>query len=951
MTRTFTRALAAAVLTAAAMPALGVPAWPGATSHTQPDGTVITLNLRGDEHFHFYTDEEGYVVSKAQDGWYRIVDNAGKLTNMVPMPYSMRSDADKALIMQIKPEVAYNSLRANTLTTSPRMRKARNAVQKSISESKWDNSDGHDLREIPTEGERPVLVILVNFSDLKWSFSSDPQAEMTAMLNEPGYSGNHCTGSAADYFKASSNGLYQPRFDVYGPVTLPHGYAYYGGNDSSGTDSHPWEMVTQACELLDPTVDFSIYDTNGDGKVDNIYVFYAGYGENEGVGTDYVWPHSYDLSYQMNPPQHDGVILGHYACSNELTARRINDEVTHTGIGTFCHEFSHVLGLPDLYPTNYSGAFSPGEYSLMDHGSYNNYSRTPPLYSIYEKYAMEWEKPIDITDPVQINMQATVDGGNAYRITIDPAKPTEYFLFENRQTHSWDSFLPGHGMLVWHINFDKEVWDYNNVNNDPGFQRVDIVEADGNPDDGSRNGDTFPGASTNDTFAETAEGARPVFANRDNKVSSLPLTRIFETNTGVLSFTAGTVDGNSPLSVQAPAPRLAKTTANSLTLNWNKVPNANKYYVSVMELKAEEWFGTLESSFIEGYTFKELGDVNTIDIEGLEPGHSYQVAVYAASDQNLSTATTAHYSTFASEFKDITPMLNVLPGDVYATLSWPSVPEATHYSATVATRTEKENPNTVTANFDNRRYPADWSFTGIFDTRAEFVGESAPSLRFTVQDAQLLTALYDDDIRSLSFWARTNKEDSDFTLSVYSLESNSSLSLIKEISDIPSTAEGAKIEINDIPSDVHQLMLVYRFRTSGLNLNIDDIKLEFAGEVTDTPVAGYDNYQVYGNSLRAEGLSELTPYVAYIRANNGSTDSRMSKAVHFTTVDPAGIDDATSEATGFTYADGVVRSTERVSIYSLDGMPVAVNAIGAVELPSRGIYIVKSARNTAKIVW
>lgn len=941
------------MLSLAAIPAVGVPAWPGAISQTQPDGSSVTLTLRGDEHFHYYTDNEGYVVSQASDGWFRIVDNTGRLTNMVPMPFATRTDAEKALIMQINPVKAFESLKtAATKANNRRMMKAPAMKKSSLTPSKWDNSDGHDLREIPTEGERPVLVILVNFNDLKWSFSEDPQAEMTAMLNEPGYSGNHCTGSAADYFKASSNGLYQPRFDVYGPVNLPHGHAYYGGNDQYGTDSHPWEMVTHACELLDPSVDFSIYDTNGDGIIDNVYVFYAGYGENEGVGADYVWPHSYDISYQMTPPTLDGVKLGHYACSNELTIRQINKEVTHTGIGTFCHEFSHVLGLPDLYATSYTGSFTPGEYSVMDHGSYNNYSRTPPIYSIYEKYALEWEKPIDITDPAEINMQATIDGGKAYRITIDPSDPSEYYLFENRQQHLWDSFIPGHGMLVWHIDFDKNVWDSNIVNNTPSHQHVDIIEADGSPDDGSRAGDTFPGIASNGEFTPESNGTLPKFTNWNGMASKLPVTGIYEDNTGVVSFTAGNISSSdSPLYIKTPDPRLTKASDSSLSLKWDKIPNATSYYLSVLSLKAEEFFGTLETEFVEGYTFKNLGDVTSFDITGLEPGNSYQVSIYAASDQNLSKASTSHLTTFNSEFTDITPMLSVTPGDNYASLSWVEVPGANHYLATVATREEGGNQDVTTVNFDNRKYPSDWTFTGILDSRDDFAGESAPSLRMTVQEAQLITGVYDNDIRSISFWARTNKENAAFSLKVYAVEPNSSLYLIKDVTEIAGTSEGTQVEINNIPEGVRQFMMVYTFRTSGLTLNIDDINIKSAGTINDTPVAGYDNYRIEGTSLKAEGLTPMASYVAYIKANNGSDYTKTSKSILFTTVDPAGIDGRVSDNHDFRYSDGVVRSTTPTSIYNIDGTPVAINTIGAVELPARGIYIIKSATHTSKIVW
>lgn len=952
MNRFITRAVATLAVSGAAFSASAVPAYPGLITQTQPDGTTVTLSLRGDEYFHYYMDSDGYLVGQDADGWFRIMDNDGDLTTLMPMDAGQRPAAQLAQLKAINPEQTFRSLQAASLGTKLYASKAP-AKRRAVSASKWDNSDGHDLRAIPTEGERHVLVVLVNFADLKFSFSDNPQQEMHDMLNKAGYTGNHCTGSAADYFHQSSNGLYQPKFDVYGPVNLNKKYAYYGGNSGSGgSDKAAFEMVTEACEALDGEVDFSIYDTNGDGLVDNVYVFYAGYGENEGAGANYIWPHSSNLKYFTEPPVLDGVKLDHYACSNELTLRSIDgSDKTHTGIGTFCHEFSHVLGLPDLYSSSYvPGTFTPGEYSLMDQGSYNNNSRTPPLYSIYEKYALEWQKPIDIDAAGSLNLQPAVDGGYAYKMTIDPNRPTEYYLFENRQKHGWDSYIPGSGLMVLHIDYDKNIWDTNQVNNTPGHQRIDIVEADGTQDDGSRAGDLFPGNAGTSAFQAKPQSGFPAFTNWDGTPTKFDFTEINEDTTGSVSFKVGDGgDADSPTYAAAPEAVLTGVTSSELSFEWKKVPGAKDYFVSLLQMQYDADFGSLEVVPVEGYTFTNVGDVDAITFKGLNPAASYQMSLYARTDNNMSAASQGFYSTFSEDLASVVPQLNVVPGDVYADVKWFEVPGADSYRLTVATRTEGEPELGYTVGFDNKKYPNGWMFTGIFDSRDGYIGSTAPSLRMTVQGAQLGTSEFDSDVASIDFWARVNKENATASIKVYAVDAANCLTLLRAITDIP--YEGGKIEIKDLPTGVRKFMFVYNFSTAGLTLNVDDFNFYFAGETKDTPVAGYDAVSVSGTGTTVTGLQRSTPYVAYMTASNGSATSARSQVVKFLTLENSGVEDIEAGAPAFTLSGGVLTSTQPVSIYRIDGTQVAASTVGSVRLPQRGVYVVVTGNKATKIVW
>jgi M6 family metalloprotease-like protein len=267
-------------------------------------------------------------------------------------------------------------------------------------------------------------------------------------------------------------------------------------------------MIKEACLLADSIwdVDFTQYDNDGDGKVDFVYVIYAGYGEADGGGANTIWPHSYQLSAAGVYCQVDGVRVNLYACGNEI------DYFTkqHTGIGTFCHEFSHVLGLPDLYTTDGQTHKTWGEWSILDYGPYNNDGNTPPAYSAYERFFMGWLTPELIIDSADIVLEELNDSQQALLISTtdqhnlvgnDP-NPTKFYLLENRQQEGWDTYLPGHGLMLTYIQYNYNKWFQNTVNNTAKSMGVDLIEADGKTPNSSGSGylgkatDLFPTGAT-----------------------------------------------------------------------------------------------------------------------------------------------------------------------------------------------------------------------------------------------------------------------------------------------------------------------------------------------------------------------------------------------------------------------------------------------------------------------
>lgn len=453
------------LLTAMVCSAWAIPARRGGVVKTQPDGSQITIYQNGDEHFHWQTNEKGEWLTIDADGFYRVTE-----------------------------ALSAKEIQARRIASSKRV----------------------EYRATPLNIAPRGLVILVNFTDVAFETS---KAELDSMLIGKNYTRDYSytyrgktyrvtsNGSARQYFEDASFGQYNPQLDVVGPVTVSKASTYYGENDSKGNDKYPEVMIKEACELVNDSVDYSLYDNDNDGYVDFVYVIYAGYGEADGGEDNTIWPHAWYLySAAGRKCEVDGKKIDLYACGNEL------DYYTnhHTGIGTFCHEFSHVLGLPDLYTTDGETHKTLGEWSILDYGPYNNDGNTPPTYSAYERFFMGWLTPELIVDSANIVLEELNNSQHALLISEtdqhnlignDP-NPANFYLLENRQKEGWDEYLPGHGLMITHVQYNYNSWLQNTVNNSSNRMGVDLIEADGKapsydkqkPNNGydGKAGDLFP---------------------------------------------------------------------------------------------------------------------------------------------------------------------------------------------------------------------------------------------------------------------------------------------------------------------------------------------------------------------------------------------------------------------------------------------------------------------------
>lgn len=315
-------------------------------------------------------------------------------------------------------------------------------------------------------------VILITFSD-KDFVSENPQDTYNRIFNERGYNERAGVGCVADYFRDQSGGLFNMQFDVYGPYQVSTKAQPYD-NPTESTHNYGKSVLQEATNLwiaANPTLDYSQYSWNGNGKINQVVYVCAGYSGNQSSEKcyGYVWPNTSTFSTVMAP---DGTTISDYTVSCELWS---ND--TSCGIGTICHEFTHSLGLPDIYPTNNNGYYSAlDEWDLMDGGNFTNFGWCPPNWSPMEKMLLGWLTPTELTEPATIkDLKPVADGGQVYQIKHTA---TEYLLLENRQWRGWDAGLPGKGLVAYHVNYVESKWRGNTVNNTAGQFCFDLVHAD-----------------------------------------------------------------------------------------------------------------------------------------------------------------------------------------------------------------------------------------------------------------------------------------------------------------------------------------------------------------------------------------------------------------------------------------------------------------------------------------
>lgn len=380
--------------------ASAVPAFPYPVKVQQPDGSYISLKMHGDE-FHHWATSDGVLVRQDENGFWR---------------------KDTALPSTKAP-----------LSSGIRMTR--------------ENSSPKTNGEPFAKGKRKFLILLIDFTDLRMTYTKD---DFWEMMNGSEYRKGGATGSVKEYFEDNSSGLFEPEFDIVGPVRLSKSYAYYGRNTPDGDNdaTKAAEALRDACEIAyrDGLVNFNDYVFSG-SELPMVFFFYAGYSEAEGAGANTIWPHAWSLTSAGIDCTLGLVKINKYACTSELQG---TSGKMFAGIGPFCHEFSHVLGLHDLYDTDYEEngyANDMKDWSLMCNGSYLNYSHTPPYYLSIEREQLGWMDSIPVATEKGEVMLSPISEKSA--LMIPTTNKGETFVCEYRNGKKWDAYIPS-GLIIYH---------------------------------------------------------------------------------------------------------------------------------------------------------------------------------------------------------------------------------------------------------------------------------------------------------------------------------------------------------------------------------------------------------------------------------------------------------------------------------------------------------------------
>lgn len=567
-----------------------VPASPEPTTINYQDGRSLKVYLRGDENFHWHETEDALHIKRNEQGQFEYVKayEQGKaiLSGTLAHDPQIR-DIKENFLAQTLPSIENMPIDLSARKTLPMNHPIRTA---SVSGFSTRGGDPFDRTDFPTLGSKKFLTILVDFKDKKMAYSA---ADFDSLFNAKDYTRNSAIGSVNEYYRTTSFGKFDPTFDIVGPVTLDSSWAFYGRNGSDGSDENLQIFVKHAIMAADSLVDYSDYDLDNDGRVDNIYFIYAGYGEASGASANTIWPHRW-WAYSMQNTKLDGKYFGDYSTSNELYG--ISGS-TLTSIGVICHEFGHVCGLPDFYDTDYEGSGGDcgglGEWDEMAGGSWNDKGRRPPLFNAWSRIYLKWAEPKELIESKPITVDPTYTHNDIYYFR---AKTNgEYFIMENRQKTGFDQALPGHGLLIYHIDMNHPGWNNNSINNNPNYQGFDLEEADGMGNLSAYyvgdTGDPFPGSTNNTSFTDMTN---PNALDWANNYSRSPIRNIFE-NAGVITFMFGNVHIDSPENIVVSA-----QSYDSVTVSWNL--NADKDSVMII------WAEKTKLGFPENMQRHDLGD-------------------------------------------------------------------------------------------------------------------------------------------------------------------------------------------------------------------------------------------------------------------------------------------------------------------------------------------------------
>jgi M6 family metalloprotease-like protein len=694
--------------------AFGVSAYPFPIEIIQPDGSKITIIPKGDEHLKWAQTVDGYSIMHNSKGIYEYTKLSPAM-DMIPSGVQAknvpeRSSTDIQFLNNTPKGLVYSKNQVGMMKSISRM------YQK------------FTQKAFPTSGSRKLICILIGFTDQPFTKT---KADFESLFNQVGYSVDGATGSVFDYYKENSYNQLNLAVTVAGPFTAAHNMAYYGANDASGSDVNPEALVTEAVTLADPSVNYADFDNDNNGTVDGVFVIHAGYGEEAGASSNTIWAHTSSIP----PLTLDGKTVSDYACSPELRG------VSGTGltrIGVICHEFGHILGTMDFYDTNFAtnGSYNgTGDWDIMGEGSWNNNGTTPAHHNPYSKiFVYGWASTKTFPSGANITLDNAEQNSTSFYL-VNTTTSNEFFLIENRQKQKFDSYIPGHGMVIYHVdgNYISTAADAINVGSHQGLYPV-CANSTGLPPANygviNSSGLPFPGTGNKTSFTDTTipNALSWASANTNN-----PITGITEDNINkTISFTTPKLP-NPPAALSAnPATNIKQ---NSFDANWNTSATATGYRLDVAT-------NIDFTSFVTGYNDKDVGNVKTSNVSGLNARTVYYYRLRAYNTGGISVnSNIITLKTFSNPPAAPTKLTAVSCHD-FVTLKWrknsdPNILRYRIYGGTTNNPTVKID-STTTNSSDTLKVISGLTHGQAYYFRVTAVNDDGPESGFSNQATTLV---------------------------------------------------------------------------------------------------------------------------------------------------------------------------------------------------------------------
>ena len=610
--------LTSLILTLLCAQLMAVPARKGVHTYKQPDGTTFQAVLSGDEFSRQITTLDGCAVKKDASGFYcyAALDSRGHITSSGVRVSEENSASTAASVSRTVRSQAVAGRGEALRRQAARLRAERAAKAAPVTKGSVQ--------------KRKNIIILAQYQDLRFKNS---RSNFISMLTAPGYANNGATGSALDYFNDQFGGAWEFDFVISPIVTLSMPHAYYGDNDEDDQDGRAAELVVEACRLAaQEGIDFSAGDGDGDGEVDNVFIFVAGQSEAESAGEEYIWPHHWYLADGAGVNLSlGGKRINSYAIATEITHDLTTWDTIFATIGTFCHEYSHSLGLMDMYDSDYedSGGLSSALWEttcLMDHGNYNNNGNTPPNFNAVELETFELGREEYLSEGVY---SLPPLGTEKRYVKAETDNRGEYFLFECRAASGWDKYIGGSGLLIYHVDRSgkpagysdserrtltaEDRWWYNQVNCNPDHQCVDLIEAV--PIAQSVSQVFWP----NGTHTVFAPSTKPAYTYWSGAVPDISLRDIRKSSGGV-TFTA-----TGPMSID----KVEEFQDGAIVL-WTSMKSSGDCMLSL----------TSPDGKVQNYTVSPYSTGRySYEFEGLKPKTTYKVSISVKGDAESSIST------------------------------------------------------------------------------------------------------------------------------------------------------------------------------------------------------------------------------------------------------------------------------------------------------------------------